>query len=118
MLGMNDTRDAGQRAEKTAESFLISLGWDIVERNFSCRLGEIDLIARDGEDLVFIEVRSRADGSRGAPAETIGRAKIRRIVQTARLYASLKSLDCPMRFDVVAIEAGRLEYIPAAFDAV
>lgn len=114
---MGDTRDLGRLAEKTAESFLLSLGWDIVARNFSCRAGEIDLIARDGEELVFVEVRSRSGGQRGSPAETIGRAKIRRIVQTARLYASLNHLDCPMRFDVVAIEAGRLEYIPAAFTA-
>jgi putative endonuclease len=100
-----------------AETYLAARGWRVFERNFSCRMGEIDLIAQDGEELVFVEVRSRADNDHGCPAETVGRAKIRRIVNTARLYVAAKRLDCPMRFDVVAVEAGRLEHIQAAFDA-
>lgn len=114
---MRDTSGLGRKAEELAEAYLTSLGWKIVERNFSCKVGELDLIAREGEDLVFVEVRSRADSRHGAPAETIGPAKIRRLVNTAKVYIILKQLDCRMRFDVIAIEAGRLEHIPAAFEA-
>lgn len=114
---MRDTTALGRQAERLAEAYLSARGWVVLERNFFCRMGEIDLIARDSGELVFVEVRSRADSEHGAPAQTVGRAKIRRIVSTARLYVALKRLNCPMRFDVVAVEAGRLEHIQAAFDA-
>lgn len=117
MIGMKDTSGKGREAEALAETYLTSLGWTVVERNFTCKMGELDLIARDSESLIFVEVRSRADSAHGAPAETISRAKIRRLVNTAKLYVQLKDLDCPMRFDVIAIEPGTLEHIPAAFDA-
>jgi len=110
-------REAGSAAEKKAENFLGELGYAIIDRNFRSRQGEIDLIARDGETVVFIEVRSRTSSSWGLPEETVGPAKRRRIIQTARFYAYRKRIDAPMRFDVVAIEDGRIRHIPDAFQA-
>lgn len=114
---MRDTSGPGRAAERLAEAYLTAQGWEILQRNFACKMGEIDLIAKDQDELVFVEVRSRADSVHGAPEETISRAKIRRIVNTARLYIVQRDLDCPMRFDVIAVSAGRLLHIPAAFDA-
>ena len=105
------------RAEDAAAEHLRKLGYAILERNFRTRLGEIDIVARDGDSVVFVEVRSRADASFGSPQETVGFVKQRRIIKAAAFYAQSRGLDCPMRFDVIAIVAGRLEHITDAFAA-
>lgn len=107
--------EIGAQFELKAVVFLKNLGYEILERNFRLRFGEIDIIARDGETVVFVEVRYRANNDFGAPMETIGPVKRRKIRRTALAYVSGKGLDCPMRFDVVSIEADRLEHIPDAF---
>lgn len=112
-----NTSEKGRLAEAAAENHLEKLGYAILARNYRARTGEIDLIARDGDTLVFVEVRSRAGSSFGTPAETIGFQKRRRIIRTALAYAQRRGLDCPMRFDVIALEAGKIEHIPGAFDA-
>ena len=109
--------EKGAQAEEKAADYLRSLGCSILERNYRSRLGEIDIIAQDGEGVVFVEVRSRARSSFGLARETVGFWKQRRIVKTAMMYALMKRLDCPMRFDVIAFEGDRLEHLPDAFDA-
>lgn len=111
------SRVLGEQGERAAEAFLISLGYRILERNFRSRGGEIDLIAEDGDVVVFVEVRSRADASFGTPEATVARDKRRKLVFTASAYLLEKDLDRETRFDVVAIEAGKVRHIPAAFDA-
>ncbi len=111
------SRALGDRGERAAEAFLRSLGYRILARNYRSRAGEIDLIAEDGTVLVFVEVRSRADASFGTPEATVARDKRRKLVLTARAYLLEKDLDRETRFDVVAIEAGELRHVPAAFDA-
>jgi len=82
------------------------------------RFGEIDLVARDGETLVFVEVRLRSSDRFGGGAESIGAHKRRRIVAAARHYLARVRPEPPCRFDVVTLDGGAPEWLRAAFDAV
>jgi putative endonuclease len=116
-------RAQGDAAEERACRHLDRSGFTIVERNFRTRGGEIDIVARKGDVLVFVEVRSREVTDFGTPEESITPAKRRRIVATARQYLSKvpPSSWREARFDVIVIEgsgdAAVLRHFPAAFDA-
>jgi len=115
-------RAQGDAAEERACRHLDRSGFTIVERNFRTRGGEIDIIARKGDLLVFVEVRSREVPGFGTPEESVTPAKRRRIVGAARQYLSNvpPSSWREARFDVIAIEgsgAAELRHYPAAFDA-
>lgn len=116
-------RARGDAAEERACRHLDRSGLTIVERNFRTRGGEIDIIARMGDVLVFVEVRSREGPDFGTPEESVTPAKRRRIVAAARLYLSKvpPSSWREARFDVIAVEgsgdAAVLRHYPAAFDA-
>lgn len=92
-------------------------GYTILERGFRCRQGEIDLIARDGGVLVFVEVKYRRNESLGAPAEAVNTRKQRRIREAARYYLYSRGLgeNIPCRFDVVGILGWQVEIITDAF---
>lgn len=107
----------GYGAEDFASRFLQRKGLAIVARNFRTRLGEIDLIARDGESLVFVEVRLRSSGSHGGALESITAGKRRRIVAAARQYLMRFSRVPPCRFDVISLEGDEPEWLKGAFDA-
>jgi putative endonuclease len=122
-LPPKSTREVGNAAEAAACAFLEESGLRIVERNFRARGGEIDVVARAGALLVFVEVRFREGEEFGAPEETVGLAKRRRIVSAARDYLGRIPLSSwkEARFDVVAV-AGRgpdavIRHYPGAFDA-
>jgi len=118
--GTMDRRSLGERGEALAIAHLQKQGMRIEARNFRCRLGEIDLVARDGETLVFIEVRSRASTGCGLPQETVNHRKRKRLRRLAEFYL-LGREQTPVRFDVVAVlfdregNLRRLEHIPDAF---
>ncbi|GAB2522434.1 YraN family protein [Microbulbifer agarilyticus] len=101
-----DTTSIGNEMEAQAERHLIAAGLRIVERNFRGRFGEIDLIARDGNTLVFVEVRYRRNRTFGGAGLSIDYRKQRKLLTTANGYLQLRRLDCPCRFDVVTIERG------------
>ena len=108
----------GRDAESRAADFLHARGLQIVERNWRCRFGEIDLVARDGRTLVFVEVRARSSRAHGGAAESISTAKRRRLTATANFYLARRRTQQPCRFDALLIEAeGRIEWIRNAFDA-
>jgi putative endonuclease len=116
--GRQSSKDAGEAAERTAEKFLRAHDMVCVERNYRCRLGEIDLIMQDGAALVFVEVRMRKNGGFGGAAASIGHAKQRRIIAAAQHYLSgLRTLPA-CRFDAVLLndlnESG-IEWIRDAF---
>jgi putative endonuclease len=110
-------QETGFSAEDQAARFLAEQGLAIVDRNYRTRFGEIDLVARDGATLVFVEVRSRAPGGFGDAAESVTEAKRRRIESAARLYLSSFKREPPCRFDVVTLDGGRPAWLRAAFDA-
>lgn len=94
----------GRAAEDASASFLSSQGYEILRRNVRTRLGEIDMIAREGEFLVFLEIRSRRHDGLGLPQETVAYRKQDRLRRLARLYlAAERNPDCLCRFDVVGV---------------
>lgn len=99
-------RKYGQNVEKAACEYLQAHGLKLIVNNFFCKCGEIDLIMRDTEFLVFIEVRARSHESHGDALESITLAKQRRVIRTAKFYLQENDLydKCPCRFDVIAVK--------------
>lgn len=119
MSWFDSTRAKGRRAERRAVWFLRLAGLRILARNFSCKCGEIDIIAREGATLVFVEVKSSFSAHYGNPVERVNLTKQNKIVNTARYYIMVNKLEnCPMRFDVIGIDhAGKVSHIKGAFAA-
>jgi putative endonuclease len=108
----------GREAEALAEAFLQGRGLRILARNWRCRFGEIDLIAKEGRVLVFAEVRARGSRAYGGAAESIDAAKRSKLIAAANQYLSRAGLDTACRFDALLIEeAGQIEWIRNAFTA-
>ena len=107
---------AGDEGEAMAAQHLIRHGLRVVERNFRVKGGEIDLICRDGDMTVFVEVRRRASADFGGAAASVGATKQRRLILAARHWLARHG-EVPCRFDVVAIDGDQLEWIRNAFDA-
>lgn len=110
----------GRRGEETAEVFLVERGWRIRARRFRARGGEIDLVAEDGDVLVFVEVKGGATESFGIPAERVDPRKQRRIATAAAAFLARYDLGGRVcRFDVVEVTAGpgedRIRHIEDAF---
>ena len=110
------TLGKGNEAERAAEAYLISRGLRLVERNWRCKGGEIDLVMRDGATLVFVEVRARGGMGFGGAAASITAAKQARVILAARHYLMVNGVDAPCRFDVVLVQGGRLEWLKGAFE--
>jgi putative endonuclease len=113
---------SGAAGEDEAARYLENAGLQIVARNFKTRLGEVDIVARDGAVTVFVEVKKRQNVSHGTAAEFVSGGKARRVVAAARLYAARHGLtEKPIRFDVIAIDRidGReqIRHHKGAFDA-
>lgn len=111
-------RGDGPAAEKLAVEFLQRNGLRLVESNYRSQHGEIDLILRDGDTLVFAEVRLRSSRSFGGAAASITVAKQARIIRTAQHYLQHSRSKAPCRFDAVLLEdldAARVEWIKNAF---
>lgn len=110
-------RQVGSSYEEIAAAYLRTQGFEILVKNYRCRQGEIDLIARDGRYLVFIEVKYRADSRKGDPAEAVTGLKQAHIRNTARyyLYSHQYGEDTPCRFDVVSILGEEIRLISNAF---
>ena len=105
----------GQRSEVHAREFLKEHGYHIVAERYRWRGGEIDLIAREGNCLVFVEVKSRSNHSHGLPEEAITPQKQRKLILTAQRYLSDHPTHLDTRFDVVALSQGNLRLYKNAF---
>lgn len=115
---MTTRAERGEGAERTARRHLERHGLHCIETNYRCRWGEIDLVMRDGETLVFVEVRYRHSEQYGGAAGSIDRRKRQRLCRAAGDYlARLRGRPPEARFDVVALTPrGGVEWITAAFD--
>lgn len=111
----SDMAERGAAAEQRAAEYLAAKGLRLVDRNWRCKGGEIDLVMREGDMLVFVEVRARATEAFGGAAASITAAKQARIQLAAQHYLAQHRLDLPCRFDAVLIEAGALRWLKAAF---
>lgn len=123
MSVQSPTQQLGKQVEEAAQQFLIQKGLRLIVCNYQCRMGEIDLIMQDKEELVFVEVRYRKRSNFGTAAESVTLKKQMRIARTAQIYLREKRLTdrVPCRFDVVACTPnaqGQLsfEWIAGAFE--
>lgn len=98
-------KNLGDFGEDAAENYLRENKFEILERNFLVRGGEIDIIAMDGETLVFAEVKTRSSDKFGAPSEAVGRVKIAHMRRAAEEYIEKYQTDCEIRFDVIEVYA-------------
>ena len=114
---MSERKAQGDAAEKQACTHLQQAGLRLIEKNFHCRQGEIDLIMQEGEALVFIEVRYRRNNHFGNAAESVNARKQAKLISTAQYYLLKhpKLAHAPCRFDVVSITGHELEWIKNAF---
>ncbi len=109
------TTERGRRAEERAAEFLRSQGYQIIARNYRWQGGEVDLIARDGDWLVFVEVKARSSRAYGLPEEAITPRKRERLLRTAQRYLQQNPTALPVRFDVVALSGGEARLYRNAF---
>lgn len=124
MSGGRGAPGLGSIWEARAADFLETRGITIIARGYRCRLGELDLIGRDGAELVIVEVRARKRGSLGSAAESVSRGKQQRIVRATRHFLMQQPAwhAATIRFDVIAIDgidtdAPRIRWLRHAFDA-
>lgn len=115
-----NSQNLGTAGEQLAARFLQKQGMKILERNVRTRLGEIDLVCRDGDTIVFVEVKTRSSNRYGSGSEAVGIRKQNRLVRLAQAYLGSRQLESTaVRFDVVSVQlaAGQpsIEHIPGAF---
>lgn len=97
-------KQVGDKGEDTASDFLMNKGYKIIQRNYRCMYGEVDIIAEYDEAIIFVEVRTRRSNSFGTPQDSITPSKINKISKTALCYIQEKCFsDRSCRFDVIAI---------------
>ena len=111
---MRESNQLGVWGESLAAGYLREHGYEVLEANFRSRFGEIDLIARKGGYVAFVEVKLRRSDRYGRAAEQVDGRKQQRLMLAARSYLALHPQECPMRFDVVEVYApqGRMDRRP------
>jgi putative endonuclease len=110
-------RHTGSGGEDLACAWLERHGYRIVERNWRCRSGEVDVVARLGKVTVFVEVKERRNAAHGLGIEAVTWSKRQRLIRAARLYAAAKGLtETDLRFDVVSVDGRDVRHEPGAFD--
>lgn len=111
-----NSRETWVKGEQGAKDFLVKKGYKIIETNFATKVGEIDIIAADGDVLVFVEVKARKNADFGEPIEAVTPWKVRKIALVAKQYLVMKrKLGAPVRFDVVECIGGVYRHTENAF---
>ena len=113
-----NSQSKGSEAERCAEEFLLRHNLVLLQRNYRCRFGEIDLIMRDGITVVFVEVRMRGSQNFGGAVSSITLSKQRKLLRTARHYLLSLQAEPSCRFDAVLLSGsnkGKIEWIKNAF---
>lgn len=116
---MYNKRKIGTQKEETAAQYLQKKGYFIIQKNYRVRQGEIDIIARDGSYIVFVEVKYRADETSGNALEAVTPSKMRQISKTALYYLNQEKIspdNTPLRFDVIGITGDTITHIENAFE--
>lgn len=111
--------DLGQSGERAAELYLRQKGYDVTHRNWRFGHKEIDIVARKGNLLVFVEVKTRRNDMYGLPSEAVDARKIRRLISSANAFIQKYAIDSPVRFDIITVImdgcSERIEHIEDAF---
>lgn len=104
----------GRYGEEIARNYLVGIGYTIIENNYRCKIGEIDIIAKDNEYITFVEVKTRCGNLYGYPSESITRTKQHKIYKTALQYVQLKKLYySDLRFDVIEVIINQNNFKPS-----
>ncbi len=113
-------RQIGADKERLASRYLEAKGYEILAANYRCRQGELDIVARDGAELVFIEVKYRKNADCGGSMYAVSTQKMRNISYCARYYIYKEGIspDEPMRFDVIAMDGDELTHVQNAFEYI
>lgn len=116
---MADHNELGRKGEDEAARYLQRNGYEIIERNWIFDRHEVDIIARNDEYIVFVEVKTRSSNQWGNPEEAVSKARIKRMVQAADFYLNEYDIEEPVRFDVMAVlwngRTFEIEHIDDAF---
>ena len=117
LAGRRTARQAeGQAGEDRALAYLQERGMTLAERNFRCKGGELDLVMRDRDTCVFVEVRKRAGADYGGAAASITPRKQRRLIVAAQVYLQRYRMPPPCRFDIVAIDGKQISWLKNAIE--
>ena len=113
-----NNRKKGTEFEDMAAKYITEHGYNILERNYNGRFGEIDIIAKDGDTICFCEVKYRRDNGCGRALEAVGYSKQKKIISVARYYLMKHGLDewTPCRFDVIAVDDDEVTVLKNAFE--
>lgn len=104
-----DANSIGKKGERVAGRYLRAHGYSITQMNYSCKFGEIDIIAQNDEYIVFVEVKTRNKNYIASPCEFVGEAKQSKLIKTAQTYLSFHEISKQPRFDVIeVVNNGRL----------
>ena len=104
-------RAIGNEAEELACDYLVNKGWEILERNYYAGHAEVDIIAKDGEIIVFVEVKMRSSSHFGSPIEHVNEAKVHRVFEASeRWVQDNQQQNSPLRFDVIGILSKKTEH--------
>lgn len=116
---MSEHYDLGRQGEYEAVQYLENKGYYIMHRNWRSGKRELDIVARDGNEVAFVEVKTRRNTNFGRPEEAVDNRKIRRIVASADAYVRKYAVDLPIRFDIITVVGAEppfeIEHIPDAF---
>ncbi|MDD7402756.1 MAG: YraN family protein [Butyribacter sp.] len=119
-MGRNNKnfRENGKQYEQRAVAFLEKKGYQILENNFYSHYGEIDIIAKEKETVVFVEVKFRSNTKNGTAVEAVTKQKQQRLIKTAQyyLYCHAEYYETPCRFDVIAFENQTIRHLENAFE--
>lgn len=100
---MNKAKELGNKGEELAVAHLRSLGYQILDLNWFSHHLELDIVAKDGDELVIVEVKARGSETYEHPSEAVSNKKIRFLINAAEAYIQEKNLNCDTRFDVISI---------------
>ncbi|MCD8373350.1 MAG: YraN family protein [Clostridia bacterium] len=106
----------GKKGEKLAAKYLKKQGYKILKKNFKNPFGEIDIIARQGDVVAFIEVKTRLSDIFGVPSEAVTRDKCRKYALGAKFFFAERNVACTIRFDIIEIFNGEVNHIISAFE--
>ena len=105
----------GASGENKARRFLKRSGYKIVEKNYKCPFGEVDIIAQKGDVLAFVEVKTRLSDIYGSPSQAVTRERKKRYINAAKYYFTGRHIDCVVRFDIIEVFRGQINHIENAF---
>lgn len=110
-----EKRRLGFWGETKAARYLEKEGYTVLERNFRCPFGEVDIIAQKGDVTAFIEVKTRSNDNYGAPNEAVDNKRQQRYKNCVRYYYARREIDCTVRFDIIEVTKQGINHIENAF---